>query len=135
MYVLPYGQMSLWGYLIKPQMYNIYLFLFYLVLIVPLYFDITSKVSRLKGILRIGPHNKDVLSIIFGSLLGDAYAEKRAGGLGTRILFYQEAVHVEYIYYLHKFFSNLGYCNPNIPVVTSRLGLKGKLRKVVRFRT
>ena len=135
MYVLPYGQMSLWGFLIKPQIYNIYLFLFSLVLIVPLDFDITSKVSRLKGILRIGPHNKDVLSIIFGSLLGDAYAEKRAGGLGTRINFYQEAVHVGYLYYLHKLFSNLGYCNPKIPVVTSRLGPKGKIRQIVRFRT
>ena len=127
--------MSLWGFLIKPQIYNIYLFLFSLVLIVPLDFDITSKVSRLKGILRIGPHNKDVLSIIFGSLLGDAYAEKRAGGLGTRINFYQEAVHVEYLYSLHKLFSNLGYCNPKIPVVTSRLGPKGKIRQIVRFRT
>ena len=127
--------MSLWGFLIKPQIYNIYLFLFSLVLIVPLDFDITSKVSRLKGILRIGPHNKDLLSIIVGSLLGDAHAEKRAGGLGTRIIFYQEAVHVEYLYYLHKLFSNLGYCNPKIPVVTSRLGFKGKLRKIVRFRT
>ena len=87
MYVLPFGQMSLWGFLIKPKIYNICLFLFSLVLIVPLDFDITSKVSRLKGILRIGPHNKDVLSIIFGSLLGDAYAEKRAGGLGTIIIF------------------------------------------------
>lgn len=135
MYVLPYGQMSLWGFLIKPQIYNIYLFLFSLVLIVPLDFYITSKVSRLKGILRIGPHNKDVLSIIFGSLLGDAYAEKRAGGLGTRINFYQEAVHVGYLYFLHKLFSNLGYCNPKIPVVTSRLGPKGKLRQIVRFRT
>ena len=135
MYVLPYGQMSLWGFLIKPQIYNIYLFLFSLVLIVPLDFDITSKVSRLKGILRIGPHNKDFLSIIFGSLLGDAYAEKRAGGLGTRINFYQEAVHVGYLYYLHKLFSNLGYCNPKIPVVTSRLGPKGKIRQIVRFRT
>lgn len=126
---------SLWGFLIKPQIYNIFLFLFSLVLIVPLDFYITSKVSRLKGILRIGPHNKDVLSIIFGSLLGDAHAEKRAGGLGTRINFYQEAVHVEYLYYLHKLFSNLGYCNPKIPAVTSRLGKKGKLRQIVRFRT
>ena len=31
--------------------------------------------------------------------------------------------------------SNLGYCNPKIPVVTSRLGTKGKLRQIVRFRT
>ena len=131
MYVLPYGQMSLWGFLIKPKIYNICLFLFSLVLIVPLDFDITSKVSRLKGILRIGPHNKDVLSIIFGSLLGDAHSEKRLIGLGTRISFFQESVHVEYLLYLHKLLSELGYCNPKIPIITNRLGVKGKLRKIL----
>ena len=97
--------------------------------------DKTINNLRVPAKKRIGPHNKDILSIIFGSLLGDAYAEKRAEGLGTRIIFYQEAVHVGYLYYLHKLFSNLGYCNPKIPVVTSRLGFKGKLRKIVRFRT
>jgi ubiquinol-cytochrome c reductase cytochrome b subunit len=35
-YVLPYGQMSLWGLIIKPQMFNLYLFLFFLVLISPI---------------------------------------------------------------------------------------------------
>jgi hypothetical protein len=45
---------------------------------------------------RIGPHNFDVLSIIFGSLLGDAYAENRIKGKGTRISFYQEGSHVSY---------------------------------------
>jgi len=35
---------------------------------------------------------------LFGSLLGDAHAEKRIGGVGTRITFYQEGSHVEYIY-------------------------------------
>ena len=127
--------MSLWGFQNKPQIYIILLFLFILVKISPIDLDITSKVIRLKGIFRIGPHNKDVLSIIFGSLLGDAHAEKRIGGLGTRIHFYQEAVHVEYLYYLHKLLSKLGYCNPKIPAVTSRLGQKGKLRKILRFRT
>ena len=115
-------------------MYNLYL-VFFVILIMPIDFDIKQKVSRVKGLYRIGPHNKDIVSIIFGSLLGDANAEKRAGGLGTRINFYQEAVHVEYLYSLHKLLSNLGYCNPKIPVVTSRLGPKGKLRKIVRFNT
>lgn len=44
-----------------------------------------KKVSRLKGIYRIGPHNIDVISVIFGSLLGDGHAEKRLKGVGTRI--------------------------------------------------
>jgi ubiquinol-cytochrome c reductase cytochrome b subunit len=60
----------------------------FLVLITP-FVNIIYKVIRLKGIYRIGPHNKDVLSIIFGSLLGDAHAEKRVMGTGTIISFYQ----------------------------------------------
>ena len=134
-YVLPYGQMSLWGFNIKPQMYNFYLILFALLAITPIDLGIKPKVSRLKGIYRIGPHNEEVLSVIFGSLLGDAHAEKRLMGVGTRISFFQEAVHVEYIFYLHKILSELEYCNPKVPVVTSRLGTKGKLRKIVRFST
>jgi ubiquinol-cytochrome c reductase cytochrome b subunit len=131
MYVLPYGQMSLWG--IEPQIYIIYLNFFFL-LITP-YMLYTSKVIRLKGIYRIGPHNKDILSIIFGSLLGDAHAEKRLGGTGTRITFFQEGSHIKYILFLHKMFSDLGYCNPNIPSITTRLDKKGKVRKIARFST
>jgi len=95
----------------------------------------TSKVSRLKGIYRIGPHNKDILSIIFGSLLGDAHAEKRFLGTGTRIAFFQEGSHVNYILFLHKMLSDFGYCNPKIPVITTRLGIKGKIRNIARFST
>jgi ubiquinol-cytochrome c reductase cytochrome b subunit len=69
--------------------------------------------SRTRAIKRIGPHNIDILSIIIGSLLGDAYAEKH--GLGTRICFQQEDNHSAYLYWLHNTVSNLGYCNEKIP--------------------
>lgn len=135
-YVLPYGQMSLWGLIIKPQMFNLYLFLFILVLISPIDCGVNwNRTGRLRGIYRIGPHNKDVLSIIFGSLLGDAHAEKRLNGIGTRISFFQEDCHVEYILSLHKLLSKYGYCNSKKPVIGRRLGSKGKLRKLVRFTT
>lgn len=114
------------------------MFSFYLVsffLITPIHFGVEPKVSRLKGIYRIGPHNIDIISIIFGSLLGDAHAEKRLSGLGTSISFFQEGVHVEYLLYLHKLLSESGYCNPKIPVITNRLGIKGKVRKIIRFST
>jgi len=133
-YVLPYGQMSLWGLNLKPQMYNLCL-LICLVFITTICLHTTSKVSRLKGVYRIGPHNIDVLSIIFGSLLGDAHAEKRPKGVGTRITFYQESSHIKYILYLHNILSKLGYCNLKIPEVGTRLGIKGKVRKIVRFGT
>lgn len=124
--------MSLWGLFVEPQMYNLYLNFFFL-LITP--FIKTSKVCRLKGIYRIGPHNKDLLSIIFGSLLGDAHAEKRLLGTGTRISFFQEGSHLNYILFLHKMFSDFGYCNPKIPAITTRLGVRGKVRKIARFST
>jgi LAGLIDADG DNA endonuclease family len=116
-------------------MYSFYLILFHLLFISPVYQNVKSKVSRLKGIYRVGPHNKDIISIIFGSLLGDAHAEKRLSGVGTRISFYQEAVHVEYLLHLHKILSESGYCNTKIPNITTRLGPKGKLRKVIKFST
>jgi ubiquinol-cytochrome c reductase cytochrome b subunit len=123
--------MSLWG-ILMPQMYNLDLFLI-LILLVNL---TTDKVyNKIKGYYRIGPHNKDIYSIIFGSLLGDGHAEKRALGIGTRISFYQEESHVEYILFLHSILSKAGYCNIKIPVINKRLGIKGKLRKVVRFHT
>lgn len=127
--------MSLWGLNLKPQMYDFYLILSILILISPINLTTEPKTVRLKGIYRIGPHNKDILSILFGSLLGDAHAEKRLKGLGTRFSFFQEDSHVEYIYFLHKLLSNSGYCNPKTPTVSKRLGVKGKLRKIVRFST
>jgi ubiquinol-cytochrome c reductase cytochrome b subunit len=135
-YVLPYGQMSLWGIFNKPQMYNLHLIcLSLLLLITPIYLNNQPKVKRLKSIYKIGPLNKDVISIIFGSLLGEAYGEKRILGVGTRFSFYQEASHVKYLMFLQKLLSELGYCNPKLPVINSRLGSKGKIREVARFTT
>jgi LAGLIDADG DNA endonuclease family len=116
-------------------MFSFYLILFHLFFISPIYLNVKSKISKLKGIYRIGPHNKDIISIIFGSLLGDGQAEKRLTGVGTRISFSQEAIHVEYLLHLHKILSESGYCNTKKPNITTRLGTKGKVRKVVRFST
>jgi ubiquinol-cytochrome c reductase cytochrome b subunit len=133
-YVLPYGQMSLWGFQFKPQMYYLYLICFSLLLFTPIYLKNQLKVSRLRCIFRIGPHNKDIISIIFGSLLGNAYGEKRLL-VGTSFKFSQEASHVKYLMFLHKLLSELGYCNSKLPVITTILGNKGKISKVARFTT
>jgi hypothetical protein len=53
-----------------------------------------GSINKIPGKNRIGPHNIDILSILFGSLLGDAHAEKKSG---TRITFYQEATHMSYL--------------------------------------
>jgi ubiquinol-cytochrome c reductase cytochrome b subunit len=118
-----------------PQMYNLNILCFILVLIAIINPNTLRLSHKIKGMYRIGPHNLEVLSIIYGSLLGDAHAEKRVSGLGTRITFYQESTHIKYILYLHKILSKAGYSNEKLPVITNRLGLGGKIRKICRFRT
>jgi len=138
MYVLPFGQMSLWGYYYSLKWLKNKLSFFklnekfYIYYIIPLNYKIKNKY---KGWQRIGPHNIDIISIIFGSLLGDAHGEKGKSGVGTCITFYQEDSHVEYIYWLHNLIFSRGYCSETVPVVTNKLVKGGKVRKIVRFRT
>lgn len=96
---------------------------------------IKNKRINKNELLNFGPLHIDLLSIIYGSLLGDCHGEKRKNGTGTRFSFYQEGSHEDYLLYLHKLISNLGYCNSNIPKIQTRLGNKGKLRKIIRFST
>jgi ubiquinol-cytochrome c reductase cytochrome b subunit len=86
-----------------------------------------------KSIKRIGPHDYNVLSILIGSLLGDAYAEKH--GNGTRFCFQQEHFHNAYLLWFHNYLSELGYCTSITPKITSRIGKQGKLRYISRFKT
>src|SRR5207302_10641137 len=100
-------------------------------LILPLNSLIPLK--KLKSNQRIGPHNYEVLSILIGSLLGDAYAERH--GNGTRICFQQEELNTSYLIGFHEFLSERGYCNKTIPKLTSRIGKEGKIRYLSRFKT
>lgn len=86
-----------------------------------------------KSINRIGPHDYEIISILIGSLLGDAHAEKH--GNGTRFCFQQEDSHSSYLLWFHKYLSELGYCNKLIPKITTRLGKNGRLRHISRFKT
>lgn len=140
MYVLPYGQMSLWGYHYSLKCLNnkiitnikeLYKYLNFILILS----NNNNKNNKYKSWQRIGPHDFDILSIIFGSLLGDGYAEKRLGGLGTRITFYQEGSHIKYILWLHNLISSKGYCNTTNPILTTRINKGGKIRKIARFRT
>lgn len=75
------------------------------------------------------------MSIFYGSLLGDSHAERRSLGNGTRISFSEESKHTEYLIWLHNLVAKLGYCNPNLPKLQTRLGRKGSLRYILRFHT
>jgi ubiquinol-cytochrome c reductase cytochrome b subunit len=81
----------------------------------------------------IGPHNNEIWAALFGSLLGDAYAEKRNNA--TRITFQQESSNMEHLHNTWKIFSQAGYCPDVKPIMKTRLGAGGKKRYVCRFKT
>jgi ubiquinol-cytochrome c reductase cytochrome b subunit len=53
-------------------------------------------ITRIGGDKRIGPHIDKVISIIYGTLLGDSHLEKRVQNV--RISFQQENSNVEYLF-------------------------------------
>jgi ubiquinol-cytochrome c reductase cytochrome b subunit len=105
--------------------------LFYLVFIL---IEWREKPYRIYAESRIGPHDRRILEIIFGSLLGDAHAERRNHENGTRIRFKQEGSHSAYAFWLHSAIANLGYTNSVPPLIRTILD-SGKVRQVVRFNT
>lgn len=123
-YVLPYGQMSLWGELYCPTWsYNETLMMSLMPFNKP----------KTRAIQRIGPHDMTILSILIGSLLGDASAEKH--GEGTRFCFQQEHSNNAYLLWFHSYVANLGYCNSESPKILSRIAKGGKKRELSRFKT
>lgn len=143
-YVLPYGQMSLWGEKYCPtcndsiniQYDSMISIIYSSIILIIIYVTNTNKyVKRIRSKYRIGPHNKNILSVITGSLLGNSHAEMRKKGDGTRISFSQESNRVEYLLWLHSIVSDMGYCNPTQPKIQSRIGIGGKIRYIIRFHT
>lgn len=66
--------------------------------------------SKVRASNRIGPHSEEVISIVIGSLLGDAYANARTIE-GTRICYRQSDKHSDYLFWLYDFFYTRGYCS------------------------
>lgn len=63
-----------------------------------------------RSYLRIGPHNRDVLSLFIGSILGDTHLKKGKKEIGTTIRFEQCKCNVKYIMWYHNFLFIRGYC-------------------------
>jgi hypothetical protein len=89
--------------------------------------------SKLKSTQRIGPHNIDVLSVIFGGLLGEGHVEKRSIGESYRLKFTQSNNNVEFLTWFWKNFSSRGYCNANFPKLTRRNPSKYKNRATFEY--
>lgn len=90
---------------------------------------------NIRGDKRIGPHSEKIISIIYGTLLGDSFAEKRIESGGTRISFQQEDTNMEYLMKFHKDISEMGYCSKNKPEILTRIGKGGKIRRYYKFHT
>lgn len=67
------------------------------------------KTPKINSNQRVGPHNIDILSVIYGTLLGDGHLEKR--GNSYRLKFTQSNKNVEFLTWFLSFFSYRGYCS------------------------
>jgi hypothetical protein len=56
--------------------------------------------SNIRSDKRIGPHNKEILEIITGNLLG--YGHLESHGNGSRFCFQQEGSNKAYLLWIHK---------------------------------
>jgi len=83
--------------------------------------------TKVKASKRIGPHHEDIISLLIGSLLGDAYGNRRSGE-GTRFLYRQSIIHKDYLFWLYDFFNTRGYCSNLKPRKYTRV-LKSRLKK------
>ena len=77
---------------------------------------------RTKAILRVGPHNKEVLELIICGMLGDFWADQSPGKIlkSTRFQIEQSISNAAYIHYLTLYFYNLGYCAHPIPALIKK---------------
>ena len=78
--------------------------------------------SRTKALYRIGPHHKDVLSIIICGMLGDWWADKIKGQLSPSVRFNLEQGinNSAYIHSLTLYFNQLGYCSNITPTLVKK---------------
>lgn len=94
-------------------------------------FQIKTFHTLCRAIKRIGPHDQDIISVVFGLLLGDGYASNRSGE-GVRISIKQSITHKEYLFWLYSFFFSRGYCSNLEPRIFTRT-IKGIDNKYYGF--
>ena len=90
---------------------------------------ISFSIPNTRSNKRIGPHSEIVISILFGSLLGDVHGERLKSG-GVRFIFKQSVLHTDYLFFLYFKLKELGYVNNNLPYL-----IKDKYGDSYRFDT
>ena len=82
------------------------------------------------------PHNLDVLSLLFGSLLGDTHGQVRSSSTNSvRFTFRQSNRNVEYLMWFHKYLADRGYCNSKKPIMKKTIGRGNKIHFYYRINT
>jgi len=81
--------------------------------------------SSFKSHERIGPHDKIIIDILFGTLLGGALGEKRQ--TSSRFSFHQSNKNIEYLKYLVKIFTTRGYCSKKDFKLSKQIGKKNQV--------
>jgi hypothetical protein len=78
--------------------------------------------ARTKALLRVGPHNKNILDLIICGMLGDFWADSIPGKIhnSTRVQIEQSIINSAYIHQITLYFYNLGYCNKPVPVLVKK---------------
>lgn len=90
--------------------------------------------TRAKADKRIGPHSSEVISVIIGSLLGEASGNYRSGE-GARFAFKQSIIHKEYLFWLYNFFYSRGYTNSEPRLLHKNLKRDNKNHPMYEFNT
>jgi hypothetical protein len=81
---------------------------------------------------KIGPHNIDLLSVLAGNLLGDGHGELRGN---PRFSIHMSIRNREYLNWLHKFYSDRGYCTTISPKFKKQIGKGNKIYFSGKFNT
>ena len=82
---------------------------------------------------KLGPHQEAVIATLIGSLLGYGHMERRSNS--TRMHIQMSSRNVEYLNWLHLFFSETGYCSLKKPKLSKQIGKSNKIYFSCRFRT
>lgn len=91
--------------------------------------------SRTKALYRIGPHNKEVLSIIICGMLGDWWADQIKGQISPSVRFSieQGINNTAYIHSLTLYFYKLGYCSNITPHLVKKYDKDSAIKLEYRF--
>jgi hypothetical protein len=119
LYVLP------WGFIFGPTWFN-----FDSIFLLSSLAFISPKIPSIQ---RIGPHNIDIISVIIGNMLGDGWGENRANN--TRFHIHMGSPNVEYLMWLHKFYSDRGYCSSIKPKLNKNINKGNIVYFSYKFRT